>query len=121
MQRDLEDNKSKSTDKTFENTIDEQTFFLLQIKKGVSTLIYCKGNLRIAAIFLYNCHATFLVGDYMEAYLIIEKENSTIKVINDVLKYFLDLTCVGVTDDYESSMNILLKKSPDLVFLILMK
>jgi len=50
-------------------------------------------------------------------YLIIEKGNSnTINRIKEVLKDFNDFNCIGITHDYESSMNIILKKTPDLVF-----
>ncbi len=52
----------------------------------------------------------------MGSYLIIENDNSTINTIKGVLKDFLDFNCVGVTHDYDSSMSIILKRTPDLVF-----
>ncbi len=50
-------------------------------------------------------------------YLIIEKEKYTINRINEVLEGFLDFNFIGNTDNYEDSMNIILKDAPCLVFL----
>ncbi len=53
----------------------------------------------------------------MIKYLIIEKEVSTIDRIGFVLNEFLAFTCIGIADTSENAMNLILKESPDLVFI----
>ncbi|MCK5677011.1 MAG: hypothetical protein KAH72_00855 [Flavobacteriaceae bacterium] len=50
-------------------------------------------------------------------YLIIEKDKNIIKNINEVLKDFNEFNYIGATNNDESSMNIILKDSPDLIFI----
>lgn len=53
----------------------------------------------------------------MIKYLIIEKDKNIIKNINEVLKDFNEFNYIGATNDDDSSMNIILKDSPDLIFI----
>ena len=52
----------------------------------------------------------------MGSYLIIEKDSSSIDTIKSVLNDFQNFNCIGICDDYDDAMNIILKKSPCLVF-----
>jgi len=53
----------------------------------------------------------------MYRYLIIENDSDNINTIKEVLDDFQDFTCIGTTNDRDNSMNIILKKSPSLVFI----
>lgn len=50
-------------------------------------------------------------------YLIIEKDIQTIDKISLILNEFIDFKCIGTTENYDSSMNMIFKESPCLVFL----
>ncbi|MEN8185525.1 MAG: LytTR family DNA-binding domain-containing protein [Bacteroidota bacterium] len=52
----------------------------------------------------------------MSSYLIIEKDNDSVNNIKEVMEDYMDFRCVGVTDDRDNSLNLILKRSPDLVF-----
>lgn len=53
----------------------------------------------------------------MRSYFIIEKELSSIKCIQNVFEDFQEFNCVGISDQYDSSMNCILKETPSLVFI----
>lgn len=53
----------------------------------------------------------------MSSYLIIDNEDDSIKIIKEILNDFHDFYCIAVTNDRDDSMNIILKESPDLVFI----
>jgi len=50
------------------------------------------------------------------AYLIIENDNSTINSIKKVLKDFPEYNCLGIISDYNKSLNLILKKTPNIIF-----
>lgn len=52
----------------------------------------------------------------MRTYFIIEKEIEVVNSIKYVLEGLADSYCVGVADNYNDAINIILKDSPDLVF-----
>lgn len=52
----------------------------------------------------------------MGAYLIIENDNSTINSIKKVLKDFPEYNCLGIISDYNKSLNLILKKTPNIIF-----
>lgn len=49
-------------------------------------------------------------------YFIIEKEQTTIDWIKNIIKEFNGYHCIGVSDNYTNAMNTLLKEVPDLLF-----
>ena len=53
----------------------------------------------------------------MSSYLIIDNEGDSIKIIKEILNDFHDFYCIGATNDRDDSMNIILKESPDIVFI----
>lgn len=53
----------------------------------------------------------------MRSYFIIENELSSIKCIQNVFEDFQEFNCVGISDQYDSSMNCILKEAPSLVFI----
>ncbi len=53
----------------------------------------------------------------MSSYLIIDNEDDSIKIIKDILIDFYDFNCIGVTNNRDDSLNIILKESPDIVFI----
>lgn len=53
----------------------------------------------------------------MSSYLIIDNEGDSIKIIEEIINDFHDFYCLGVTNDRDESMNIILKESPDIVFI----
>jgi DNA-binding LytR/AlgR family response regulator len=52
----------------------------------------------------------------MRNYFIIDNEQSTIQSIKHVLEDYYEFNCIGVSSDYKSAMNTILKETPDLVF-----
>lgn len=53
----------------------------------------------------------------MRNYLIIENDSNAVKQIKNVLEDYYEFNCIGVVNDYKNAMNIILKETPDLVFL----
>ncbi len=52
----------------------------------------------------------------MRNYLIIDTDSKSIQIIKNVLDDYMDFNCIGTSANYEDSMNIILRESPDLVF-----
>ena len=53
----------------------------------------------------------------MVTIFIIDKNINTIKSIKKVLKDFSELSCVGTSSNAVKGMNVILKQTPDVVFL----
>jgi len=53
----------------------------------------------------------------MGSYLIIEKDGDSINSINEFLNDFTDFYLIGAVDNRDDSLNIILKESPDFVFI----
>ena len=53
----------------------------------------------------------------MRNYFIIENEANSINCIKNVLNDYQEYNCIGISNSYNNAMNILLKETPNLVFL----
>lgn len=52
----------------------------------------------------------------MRTYLIIDKDSTTIQNIKNVLEDYNEFNCIGISDNYNKALNLILKETPDLVF-----
>ena len=53
----------------------------------------------------------------MRNYFIIDENPHSIQSIKNVLEDYYEFNCIGISCDYDDAMNIILKETPDLVFL----
>lgn len=51
------------------------------------------------------------------SYFILNRKGPITRNINKVLAEFSAFSCVGHTDDYEKGMNLILKMTPDIIFI----
>tara|TARA_R110001583_G_C5608433_1_gene405110 strand:- start:190 stop:1011 length:822 start_codon:yes stop_codon:yes gene_type:complete len=68
--------------------------------------------IKTLSIFTENLEYSIL----MKSYLIIDNNLNSIANIKKVLEDYIDFNCIGVSDNYNNAMNIILKEAPDLVF-----
>lgn len=52
----------------------------------------------------------------MHNYLIIDKESDSIQAIKNVLEDYQEFNCLGISNQYDHALSIILKETPNLVF-----
>lgn len=63
---------------------------------------------------LFNLHQN---GFLLISYFILNHKDATVRNLNRILAEFPELTCLGITADYEEGMNTILKMTPDVIFI----